>query len=197
MRTQIEGDILLNQIAKNIRFIRLCFLGCMSLFAAVLFASPVFSQEKTVIQAQTNKPKLELLNFDNSNSDPKAINIAKRLNPDFFDLNPDYMDGIEKSKQYARFISLKNDQQKRFLIVTAQGSNYFCTNYGCPFYIYEETKPNNWKQILSVQAHAVYRDINESNGNILYNLVTTSVEQAQRSNTIWMWNGISYVKVNK
>src|SRR5690606_23821555 len=102
------------------------------------------------------KPQLIPITMSEETNDPKALAITKKLDPDFFYVDPEYLGGSPDAKFIARYVPLDKTDPKRFIVVGAFDTPYYCTAHGCPYYFYENTEPNKWRLALSVQANNVW-----------------------------------------
>lgn len=165
------------------------FIALASLFIfamALMIAFPV--------GAQNNQPTLSLIDLNEQTNNEEALDIAKRLVPDFFEVNQNTFD--KDPVFYADYVNLHPDNPKRFIALTAQNSLYYCTNHGCPFYVFYNRANNKWVQVLSVQTHSMFYDIS-TEGNKPRNIITVGNEMAQRKLRVWLWNGVIYEEVSK
>ena len=140
------------------------------------------------------KPKLVPIVLNEKTNDPKALEIAKKLDPDFFKVDLQYTNDHNDAEYFSRFINLGD---KSYLISTARDTFFHCTKYGCPYDIYEQQKGNRWKLVASFTAYRLIYDansINKSRPNII-------VESYQRSSgrkvDVYLWNGITYRKIER
>jgi hypothetical protein len=177
MRAKIKGSILLIAKPRQL-FAFICFLTC----GLVVFTNLSVSQD----QQQASKPKLAAITFDQNNEE--ALAIAKKLDPDFF---TEDTAGFDVPEYIARYIPLDPENPKRFIAVTARNSLYYCTNYGCPYYIYMNARDNKWKLVLSLQAHGLYHDVTTKSDRP-DNIISEESSQATRELSVWMWNGQEY-----
>lgn len=160
---------------------RFFILGLFAFFALTLtFSTPISAQEK-------QKPKLVEIVLNEKTNNADALKIAKKLNPDIFVIEP----GYGTAEHYARYIPLDEKNKTRFLAVTVSDTGYFCTSFGCPTYIYQKLSNNKWQPALSVQSFEIYQDLNTT-GNGPDNLISTSRNGANKSVSIWIWNGQQY-----
>jgi hypothetical protein len=159
------------------------------LFLPILLLCIFFSA--STLYAQESKPKLVEIVVNKETNDPKALEVAKKLEPDAFLI----FDGFTKPDFFAKYISLDNNRPDRFIIATAQNSAMYCTSYGCPYYIYENRGGNNWKSVATIQAHSLIYDDNKQTGpkNIIYQ----TFEGGQSQVIVSIWNGQYYERVNR
>ncbi len=172
----------ITRIPNHILFLNILFMAVFLM--ASLMVSPSYAQD--------SKPKLVEIVLNEQTSDPEALRIVERLDPAFFEVE----DGFEEGDFYASYLRLDPRNPKRFLAVTAQNTSYYCTSYGCPYYIYASSGGNKWSLVLSLQAHAVYFDVNSSK-NSSANIISTSIEQAKKSVKIWLWDGLKYTEAKR
>jgi hypothetical protein len=165
------------------------FLTSLLVFMMAFVA--VFTATSTTY-AQSTKPKLARVTLDKKTNNQDALKIAERLNPDFFITE----DGFEPGDFFASYLNLDPKDPKRFLVVTAQNTSYYCTSYGCPYYIYKSSGKNVWSLALSLQANGVYYDLNSPNSKPR-NIISASIDQAKKSVKIWLWNGLNYVEAKR
>lgn len=163
------------------------------LFTAFLLCFSAILSTNSFAQEQSSKPNLAAIILDESTTSTQALDIAKNTIPDLF-ITDDDLSG--EHSVFASYIQLDKKNKKRFLGVTIIDEGYFCTSYGCPFYILESLKNNQWKIVLSVQAHAILRDVRSQN-NKPQNIISVETAQAIRKNSVWLWDGIKYKKVNE
>jgi hypothetical protein len=144
--------------------------------------------------ALAQKPQLSPIIVSNSQNNENAINIARRLNPDFFDIDTEnFGDGAVFT---ARYVDLDDKNPKRFIVLTVSNTDYYCTSYGCPFYFYENKSGNRWSLALSAQAFGFLHDKN-TGGSTPNNLISQTREGGQQSIQVWLWNGQYYEKANR
>lgn len=145
-------------------------------------------------QAQSGKPQLAPILLNDDNNDQAVLELARKLNPTFFNIDAKYLDGGKNAKFYARYIDLDPNNLKRFFILTVDETAYYCTTHGCPYYIYENKGDNRWSIVLSAQGYDVFRDTNVTGKP--QNIIVKGIEQAQTRLSVFLWNGQSYQKVN-
>lgn len=143
--------------------------------------------------AQSTKPKLVTIKFDEQSNNDGALTIAKKLNPDLFYIDPNFDKDGSNTSHFAKHLALDINNKDRFLAATVSDTGYFCTKYGCPTYIYLNNGANKWQLALSVQSHQIYQDLN-TKGSGPDNLITVSQEAGQRKVTAWLWNGQRYAE---
>jgi len=145
------------------------------------------------INAQSTKPQLVSVSQLLLKSDAEALKIAEKINPEFFVVDEENFD---KATFSAHFLPLDIKNPKRFLVLSASNTNYYCTSYGCPYYIYEQHKNNQWSLALSVQALSLFYDKN-TQGSSIHNLISQSIEQAKSKISFWLWNGQYFKKLER
>lgn len=156
---------------------------------ALLFPVNLHAQDDT-------KPNLVPIALNEETNDPQALAIAKKLNPAFFYIDKEYMNGSPNAAYYAKFLPLIPDQPKRFFIVTVTNTLYYCTRYGCPFYIYENYEDNKWRLVLSLQTYSMWYDANTA-GTDPDNIISRMESVRGQPVSIWMWASNNYIKVNR
>ena len=193
MHAKIKGTALISHNAQ----LRALLFACI--LATTLFA-PFFHSGSQAQEAQTNpqqssrpKPQLVEITF-NEDDNAEALKIAKTLNPDFF--NVDTENFSQPASFFAKFVSLDEQKPRRFMVLTVTNTPYYCTTYGCPYYIYENKGDNKWSLVLSLQTHTIYYDANTQDGKPR-NLISLDYMQAQKLTRIWMWNGLRYEEISK
>lgn len=152
----------------------------------------------TSANAQTAvKPKLVPITLDETTNDPKALIIARKLDPDFFQIDPDYLDGGKNAKFYAKFLPLDNKNPNRFLIITVTDALYYCTKYGCPFKIFERLDNNKWNIALNFQGYTLWYDANTA-GEKPDNIIGEGFDPVNGSKPgVWMWYGKGYQQLKR
>lgn len=161
-------------------------LALVILTALLLIPAHSFAQDKA-------KPKLIPIQLDQTTNNAEALSIAKKLNRDFFYIDKEYMDGSPNAEYYASFIPLMPEHPKRFIIVTVTDTPYYCTNYGCPYYIYENHTANQWRLVLSLQTQNLWYDANTA-GNQPDNIISQVESATGNAVSIWLWAAHSYLK---
>ena len=170
---------------KYIKIIPYIVLGLMTL---AIMPSKVSAQDGN------NKPKLVEIIVNSSTTSADALEVAKKLDPIFFDIAKE---DREKVDFYARFLSLDENNENNYLIVTAEDSSgFYCTGHGCPFYLYRGNNSNQWSLILSIQAFNLYHDLN-TQGEKPDNIISIGNMQGQRHLSIWAWNGQNYSEIKR
>lgn len=186
MRVNEQGHALkINNKHNNCVFF--AFLCAFSFVFAVLS----FSKQA---YAQNNNPELAEIEFNEQNNSEQALEIASKLIPDFFNVEQNTFP--QDPKFFARFVELDRNNPNRFIVMTARDSLYYCTNYGCPIYVFFNKNNNQWVQVLSAQAHGIFYDVN-SNDRLARNVITVSTNLAQTDLSVWLWNGMIYEEVSK
>lgn len=142
--------------------------------------------------AQDSKPQLAEIILNDKTNDSEALDIVKKLDPGFFAIDEEYLDGGKDAVFSARFVPLDKDNQKRFIIATVANTAFYCTAHGCPFYIYENTNNAQWKLSLSFQAYSLWHDI-QTKGSQPNNLISRGAALANSQLKIWIWNGQYYI----
>lgn len=158
--------------------------------ALIIFASTHANAQNKV------KPKLIPIVLNEKTNDPKALEIARKLDPDFFVIDQEYMGGSPDAKFFARYIPLDKNNPKRFIVTTVTNTPFWCTGMGCPFYFYENTKENQWRMVLSWQTHELWYDTNSNHTNPA-NIVTKNVQSSKNKVNVWMWSVNKYIEVTK
>ena len=163
-------------------------------FLIILLPSSLQAQEAP--QSSTTESKPHLVSISNllETNDDKALAVAKVLDPDFFITDEENFGSDAKFS--AQFLSIDKNNPKRFIALTVSNTNYYCTTYGCPYYIYQRRSENKWSLVLSVQALSLLYDKNTNTGTV-NNIISQSIEQAQTKIDVWIWNGQFFKRVEK
>gem|GEM_PF-4765923 len=145
-----------------------------------------------------SKPKLVPITLDDKTNDPKAVELAKKLNPNFFKVDLDYTNDFNDAKYFARFINFgSGEKQKKMMIVNAYDSYFYCTKYGCPFLIYENTSSNKWKLISKITSYRLIYD-KSSRNPARPNIIGQTYDPRNGKKTeVYLWNGLGYRKVER
>lgn len=186
MHAKTKGTILNITLGHTRFYFFLCILTCMAMIVSYAHAQGQTSDN-------SKKPKLAEIVLNSETNDPSALEVAKKLNPEFFIVDTESFP--ETPNFYAQYLPLDPKKPNRFLSVTVTGTLYYCTNHGCPYYIYENKGDNKWGLVLSLQTHGIYYDLNRTE-NKPSNLISVGNVQANRKIRIWMWNGLRYEEVS-
>ena len=184
MRVQQTGPALIKKSFK-IKNVFHAVTMAIVIVGGILTAPALHAQEQT----SRPKPQLAEVNLVNSNDD--NLDLAQKLNPDFFEVDEQTFNG--DGKFYALNIPLDPQNPNRFLLLTVRDTFFYCTSYGCPHYIYENIGNNQWKLALSLQSHGLYYDVNSTSSRPR-NLISEDTSNASRKIGIWVWNGQNYQK---
>jgi len=168
------------------------FLSLAAIIMMFAISAPAFGQDAP--SSERPKPKLVSVSQLLADNDTEAMAIAEKINPEFFIVDEETFG--DNAFFSAQFISLSSNQPRRFLGLTVTDTAYYCTSYGCPYYIYENKGDNRWSLALSVQALSVYYDSNSVGSNVS-NIITQSIEQASSKTSVWLWNGQHFQKVER
>lgn len=153
--------------------------------------SPAFAQN----DAPSSKPKPQLVEIilNEETSDPKALEIAKKLAPTYFNLKSDAKN-YNKYNYYADFFQYN---QSRFLILRITDNFFLCSKLGCPIKIYKEQNNNEWRLLGEFLTYKLYVDINSRNSQYP-NLILDGYEKVNGlAPPIFIWNLNKYVEINK
>ena len=153
----------------------------------------VFSALSSV-NAQDSKPKLVEIVLDEETNDPEALEIAKKLDPKFFEIDLDYTNNFNDAKYFAKFTRFGS---KDYLLLTVRDTYFHCTKYGCPFILFENVKNNSWKFISKFVSYTLIYDANSNNPD-RPNIIGRTFDPVNTSkNEIFLWNGATYRKVER
>ena len=167
----------------------LLLIAIIALGVSTLAPSSAFAQAKS-------KPKLVSLKLSERTNDPKALSIAKKLDPDFFDIDQEYMGGSPDAKFFARFVPLDKTNPKAFIALSVSDTPYHCTARGCPTRIFVNKKGNQWSPALDLMVHKIWYDLNTKKGS-KNNIITQNLHYANKATSVWMWSAGKYIKVRK
>ena len=157
------------------------------------FAGGVLVSTPANAQAES-KPKLVPIVLNEKTNNPKALEIAKKLDPDFFEIDAEYMDSVKDVKHFARFIPLDSKNERKFIAITTN-SPMFCGSMGCPIRFFYNNGGNTWVAVLDIIGQNSWYDEN-SNRNVR-NIVTQNTGYDDKPVSVWLWDGQKYLKVNK
>lgn len=177
---------------NRIRQMILALLGLTTLAVAFLcLAYPAQAQDAAT------KPKLVAIELNEKTNDPKALEIARKLNPDFFNIDQDYLGGSSNVAFYAQYLPLDADNPKKFMLLTVKNTPYWCTKYGCPFILYKNILGNKWQLINEFQINKLFYDANTQTSNIR-NLIGRGFDPSRgEAIGVWIWYGNKYIKAEK
>lgn len=192
MHIIIKKGVCVNTTKTTCLSVFFTWFFAVAFFAVFSSPSPAFAQDAP--SSQRPKPQLVEIVLNEETNDPEALEIAKKLDPDFFLIDKEYLDGSPEAVFSARFIPLSPNEPKRFIAVTVSESLYYCTTYGCPYYFYEQRGDNKWALTLSSQAHTFYYD---KNSNSPHTLISQTQESAIQITDVWLWNGMRYTPAIK
>ena len=169
-------------LSKNLTFL---VIAVLFLCASSSYAYAQSSSSRDLISIELNK----------ETNDPKALAIAKKLDPDFFEVDMDYTNGYNDAEYYARFMQFGD---KLFLISTAQDSYFYCTKYGCPINFYENMGGNRWLNRMSFRGFKLSYDKNSKNKNYP-NLLLEDYDRTRANGTkknVFIWDGSRYKEIS-
>ena len=169
------------------------------IFTAILLVNmtfvALFAHAQNAPQTQKQaKPKLIPIALDEKTNDKEALEIVRKLDPDFFNIDPELFG--KNGQFFARYVDLDQNAKKRFVIVTALDAGFYCTAFGCPYYIYMNGGKNKWRLVLGFQGYSVYQDKN-TDGDGPDNLISQTIGTAKNKTNIWLWNGQQYVEAKQ
>jgi hypothetical protein len=162
----------------NTTFLSVFFtwLMAVSFLMTAFHFSPTLAQDAP--SSQRPKPQLVKIVFNEETNDPKALEIAKKLD-----------ENVDET-----YIALFNNfEDKRILFVRANDSRA-CGNAGCYTAMYIEQDNNRWKHVLEALALNVYYDQNSTSR---YKNIITQLNYSREPLKVWMWNGDRYVNVKR
>lgn len=130
--------------------------------------------------------------FDSETNNSDALDIAKSLDPEFFAIDPVF----EKNAEfYAQYLDLDSSNPERFLAYTIKNSTFYCTRFGCPFYIYEkEEEQQEWEMALSIEAFRIGKNLSSDSNNEIQDIITENSDKLDLVIRTWSWNGSFYEK---
>jgi len=172
-----------------ISLIHVMVFMAMMFFVLYLHTQPVKAQDEG-----DKGPELMRIVVNEATNNQDALDLAKKLDPIFFDIAQEDKENVTF---YARYLSLDENNENNYIIVTAEDAyGFYCTGHGCPFYIYKRDGRNQWSLILSLQTFDLYRDVN-TRGEAADNIISIGNLQGQRHISIWAWNGQNYSEINR
>ena len=144
--------------------------------------------------AQTKqKPELVPVVLNEKTNDPKALEIVRKLAPDFFVTGEESFKSGKNAKFFAKYAPLDKNNPKRFIIFTIADTPYWCTAHGCPYVIYENKSGSVWKTALELQVNKIWYDRNSSRQNVTNIITQNSLNQV----AVWLWASGKFIKVER
>lgn len=169
-----------------------------SFFKKIFVIALLFSFAATVlvskqIIAQESKPKLVPITLNEQTNDPQAIEIAKKLDPTYFNLIVPET-STNKFDYYAKFI---NYNGRKLLIFQPTDLYFICNARGCPILVYQNLGQNEWRLVAELHGHTLFYDQNSSNKKMPNIILRTLRTKTTNGVSVFIWNGYLYQRVNK
>lgn len=166
----------------------------ITIIAIVVLSGACFTNKAL---AQESKPNLIKFEITEETNNQNALEIAKKINPRFFNYDKNFRGGSPDIKYITRYLDLDNENPKRFLLLTVRNTPYYCTKIGCPHIIYENVSGNKWRESLSLMVYSLYHDKNTS-GSHPNNVIGRGFDpQKGTALGVWVWNGKGYINARK
>lgn len=155
------------------------------------FSIPSHAQESAF------KPKLIPIKLNEKTNDPQALALAKKLDPDFFYIDPNYLGGSPDAKYFAKFIELEKNKKQDYIAVTVKNTPYWCTKLGCPTRIYKKIDRSQWQEILNLQAYSYWYDANSTDDGMAKIIARGFHPTAGTAIAVFRWYGNKYMRIGK
>ena len=174
--------------------IRVYYAVCFTIMLSALVILNVSSNAENLAE-----PELHPVKIVKETNDPGALDQAKKIKPDFFEVDRQFMTENPEDVFFAKYLPLAPNQPMRFIAFTAQNTSYYCAKLGCPYYIFERKSGNEpWTLALSLLTPALFYDplLEATENQEIADLASVHVNPhtGEQSLMVWRWNGEYFAK---